>query len=57
MSNVPYYFEDGEEDIPSYNHLQQTRSYMKSHVVINTMNEMDCIQLIHHIMILPYLNH
>ena len=52
MSNVPYYFEDGEQEIPYHVYLPQTRSYMKSHVIISTMNEMDCMQLIHHIMML-----
>tara|TARA_Y100000813_G_scaffold194392_1_gene174709 strand:+ start:585 stop:2477 length:1893 start_codon:yes stop_codon:yes gene_type:complete len=52
MPNVPYYFEDGEQEIPYHVFLPQTRSYMKSHVIINTMNEMDCMQLIHHIMML-----
>jgi len=48
MPNVPYYFEDGEQEVTYHT----TFSYMKSHVVITTMNEMDCMQLIHHIMIL-----
>lgn len=52
MPNVPYYFEDGEQEIPYHVYLPQTRSYMKSHVIISTMNEMDCMQLIHHIMML-----
>ena len=52
MSNVPYYFEDGEQEIPYHVYLPQTRSYMKSHVIISTINEMDCMQLIHHIMML-----
>jgi antitoxin component YwqK of YwqJK toxin-antitoxin module len=44
--NVPYYTEEGEENIGL------GLSYTKSHVVINTLNETDCMQLVHHIMVL-----
>lgn len=52
MQNVAYYVEDGEQEIPYHVNLPQKLSYMKSHVIISTFNEMDCMQLIHHIMLL-----